>query len=47
MHLHTIDILLNNPFGRVYQFNKETNQITLLADGLYFANGVVHQMYKG
>lgn len=25
MHLHTIDILLNNPFGRVYEFNKETN----------------------
>lgn len=38
--------MLNNPFGKVFEFNKETKTLSLLADGLYFANGIVFQTYK-
>lgn len=44
---YLIDIMLNNPFGKVFEFNKKTNELSLLADGMYFANGIVFQMFNG
>jgi hypothetical protein len=38
--------MLNNPFGKVFEFNKKTNKLSLLVDGLYFANGIVFQTFK-
>jgi sugar lactone lactonase YvrE len=39
--------MLNNPFGKVFEFNKKTKELSLLADGMYFANGIAFQMYNG
>lgn len=47
MYLYNIDIVLNNPFGRLFQFNIQTGKLELVTDGLYFANGLVFQMFKG
>ena len=38
-----IDLLMNLPHGRVFEFNKKTGKLSLLADGMYFANGIVFQ----
>lgn len=35
------DVLSHVPTGRLFQFNLNTRQLTLVRDGLYFANGVV------
>lgn len=42
-----IDMLMNNPFGRLFEYNKESGRLSLITDGLYFANGLTFQMYKG
>ncbi len=34
------DILIHKPFGRVFSYNLITNEINLLLDSLYFANGI-------
>ena len=44
--MYILDIMLNNPFGKVFEFNKQAKELTLLADGLYFANGIVFQTFK-
>lgn len=38
---------MNLPNGRVFEFNKKTGKLSLLADGLYFTNGIVFQQYDG
>lgn len=38
---------MNLPYGRVFEYNKKTNKLSLLADGLHFANGIVFQLYDG
>jgi hypothetical protein len=37
---------MNNPFGRVFKFDKISKKLSLLADKLYFPNGIVYQKYK-
>ena len=34
------DILIHKPFGRIFSYNLITNEINLLLDSLYFANGI-------
>ena len=46
MERFEIDFWLNNPFGRVFQFNKKTEKLSLIAEGLHFPNGIVFSKYK-
>lgn len=41
-----IDIILNNPLGKLFEFNKQTKKLTLITDGLYFPNGIIFQIYR-
>lgn len=35
-----LDVLEGKPYGRLFVWDPQTNEVTLLIDGLYFANGV-------
>ena len=40
------DILEGNPYGRLLKYNPATNKTSVLADRLYFPNGVVVSPYQ-